>query len=44
MKKKEKRLIPKQFLFIDKYFKLDFNGTEAYLQAYPRVKRLGRRF
>jgi len=38
-KNTQKGLTPKQLLFIDKYFELKFNGTEAYLQAYPHVKK-----
>jgi len=35
----EKKLTPKQLLFIDQYFELKFDGTEAYLQTYPHVKK-----
>ncbi|MCK5851310.1 MAG: terminase small subunit [Kiritimatiellae bacterium] len=38
-KNTEKKLTPKRLLFIDKYFESNFNGTEAYLQAYPHVKK-----
>jgi len=38
---KQKTLTPKNLLFIDKYFELKFNGTEAYLQTYLNVKRRG---
>jgi len=36
---KEKVLTAKQLLFIDKYFELNFNGTEAYLATYLFVKK-----
>ena len=36
---KMKKLTQKMLLFIDKYFELNFNGTEAYLQAYPAVRK-----
>jgi len=38
-KKEPEELTAKMLLFIDKLFEQNFNGTEAYLQTYPRVKR-----
>ena len=38
-KSKPKKLTAKMLLFVDKYLELNFNGTEAYLQVYPRVKK-----
>ncbi|MBN2178512.1 MAG: terminase small subunit [Deltaproteobacteria bacterium] len=39
MAEKEKELTKKRLLFVDKYFETKFNGIEAYLQTYPRVKK-----
>jgi len=38
-KNTQKGLPSKQLLFVDRYFELSFNGTEAYIQAYPHVKK-----
>jgi len=37
-KPRTRKLSDKQRLFIDKYFELSFDRTDAYLQAYPKVK------
>ena len=35
----ERPLTARKLLFVEKYFELKFNGTAAYLAAYPNVKK-----